>query len=338
MTSTTITDWNARRFAALELVQRANTQQLAVGAFASFGHDDEFCPAITGTNTVISGTSLNDYMAEHEFFDGEAKIETPWPCGTCVHVTVNAPSVGFENARRNYDGASATPVAPTERDPQTDEAIAYAKAYTGSFEFMVEMQRKAAKVTWTPTPKMVQAILRCKARDTKPAVAGEATPAADVRSNRFAGTCPRCSNTVAEGAGRIEKIDGRWVTFHLDGSCPDRVETSAQPTATDLPEVPAGHYAVDGEDGTLKFYRVDRPTEGRWAGYTFVKVQASDDLYPVKGGAATAILAKIAEAPVEAMTRYGQEIGSCGRCNRTLTDETSRAFGIGPDCRKIMGL
>lgn len=99
-----------------------------------------------------------------------------------------------------------------------------------------------------------------------------------------------------------------------------------------LPEVPAGRYAVE-EDGTLKFFRVDRPTEGRWAGRTFLKIQASDDLHPVRDRARVAkILGLIAEDPRAASVRYGRELGACGICGRTLTDEDSRAAGIGPVC------
>ena len=97
--------------------------------------------------------------------------------------------------------------------------------------------------------------------------------------------------------------------------------------------MPAGRYAVDTEEGHLAFYRVDRPTEGKWAGYTFVKVQASDELHRVRGQAAKAVLAKMAVDPTAAMLRYGQDIGECGHCGRTLTDETSRQLGIGPVCR-----
>ena len=97
-----------------------------------------------------------------------------------------------------------------------------------------------------------------------------------------------------------------------------------------------GRYAVE-IGGTLKFYKVDKPTEGRWSGYTFVKVQASDDLWPVRGAAATAVLAAIAKDPQAAMLRYGREIGRCGHCNRTLTNEESRRLGIGPICRRGMG-
>jgi len=104
-------------------------------------------------------------------------------------------------------------------------------------------------------------------------------------------------------------------------------------------DVPAGRYAVTGEDGTTKFYRVDRPTEGKWKGYTFVKVQASDELHNVRSRATReAVLAKIASDGIqEAMLRYGREIGQCGHCGRTLTNEESREIGIGPKCRSKMG-
>lgn len=99
------------------------------------------------------------------------------------------------------------------------------------------------------------------------------------------------------------------------------------------PPFPAGRYAVE-INGVVKFYKVDIPTEGRWAGFTFVKVQASDDLYPVKGASREIVLDAIAEDPREAMLRYGREIGRCGHCGRTLTDAESRAYGIGPICRQ----
>lgn len=104
----------------------------------------------------------------------------------------------------------------------------------------------------------------------------------------------------------------------------------------DLPDIPAGRYAVTGADGTVKFYKVDRPTEGRWAGYVFVKVQAGDDYHRVP--AQRAILKQIAEQGIqECMLRYGRELGHCGHCGRTLTNDESRELGIGPVCREKMG-
>lgn len=104
-------------------------------------------------------------------------------------------------------------------------------------------------------------------------------------------------------------------------------------TRTPVPDVPAGRYAVTGEQDQIVFLKVDRPTEGQYAGRTFVKVQAGDDFHRMPLPVAKALLAKIlADGPKAASIRYGQELGVCGVCGRTLTDETSRAEGIGPKC------
>lgn len=102
---------------------------------------------------------------------------------------------------------------------------------------------------------------------------------------------------------------------------------------TPIPDVPAGRYAVTGEQGQTVFLKVDRPTEGQWKGRTFVKVQAGDEFHNMALPVAKALLAKIlADGPKAASVRYGKELGVCGVCGRTLTDEQSRAEGIGPVC------
>ncbi|QPX62159.1 hypothetical protein PBI_INDLOVU_44 [Mycobacterium phage Indlovu] len=105
--------------------------------------------------------------------------------------------------------------------------------------------------------------------------------------------------------------------------------------------VPAGRYAIETEDGAtnaLAFYKVDRPTEGRWAGYVFVKLMVSDGEQRMSFAASKSIMAKIAEAGAEAASaRYGHEIGECGVCGRTLTNDDSRARGIGPVCASKNG-
>lgn len=102
-------------------------------------------------------------------------------------------------------------------------------------------------------------------------------------------------------------------------------------------DVPAGHYAVPSLTGNndLDFFRVDRPYEGRWAGRVFVKrVIGGRPNSPVRGRTYTeALLAIRAAGAAEAARRYAQELGRCSRCNRHLTDETSRAYGMGPECR-----
>lgn len=96
--------------------------------------------------------------------------------------------------------------------------------------------------------------------------------------------------------------------------------------------VPSGHYALV-IDGVVKFYRVNNVTEGKWAGYTFVDAQASDDFHPIRNRASSReILALIAADVKGALVRYGHELGRCGVCRKTLTDAESIAAGIGPVC------
>ena len=115
---------------------------------------------------------------------------------------------------------------------------------------------------------------------------------------------------------------------------PRKAATTAPKAPTT--EVPQGHYAVPSLTGNndLDFVRVDRPTEGRWAGYVFVKrVIGGHEDQRVRGAEAAKLLAAIeAEGAEAASIAYGRAIGRCGRCNRHLTDEASRAAGIGPDC------
>lgn len=146
-------------------------------------------------------------------------------------------------------------------------------------------------------------------------------------------------------AGKAATLDRQNMSRYITGMIELRDElrgharTLRQKARTvETPEVPAGRYALDGEDGTTKFFVVDRPEEGRWAGYTFVSRQASDEKYAVRNRTEReAILDRIAVDPAAASLRYGKELGSCGVCGRTLTDETSRERGIGPVCAERTG-
>jgi hypothetical protein len=102
--------------------------------------------------------------------------------------------------------------------------------------------------------------------------------------------------------------------------------------------IPAGHYALLGQDDAWKFYKVDKPTEGRWAGYTFIKVQAGSEYHRLPSRATeNNVLGRIAADPKRATIDYGHQLGRCGVCNRTLTNPDSIADGIGPICAAKMG-
>lgn len=99
-------------------------------------------------------------------------------------------------------------------------------------------------------------------------------------------------------------------------------------TKTDKP-MPQ-YYAVV-IDGVTKFYRVKHGTKPGW---WWIDAQASDEFHPVRNVATKNMILRaiIAAGQEESMRLYGRELGACGRCKRTLTDDTSRANGIGPEC------
>ena len=100
--------------------------------------------------------------------------------------------------------------------------------------------------------------------------------------------------------------------------------------------VPDGNYALV-QDGVVKFYEVNTPTEGKYAGICFVSVHASDDRYNVKGHARHAILDALVKDPAAAARLYGQKSLSCGHCGKELSKAQSRASGYGPTCARKHG-
>lgn len=117
-----------------------------------------------------------------------------------------------------------------------------------------------------------------------------------------------------------------------------KTERIATPTASadeSFQDIPNGYYAISGEGADdIHFFRISRFRDGGIK----VQEQASDTLYPVRrGGRRTAVLTAIQTVGWHrSQVMYGQAIGRCGRCNRTLTDAVSRDRGIGPDCWEKM--
>lgn len=96
-------------------------------------------------------------------------------------------------------------------------------------------------------------------------------------------------------------------------------------------DVEDGRYALRGEDGVVRFYRVKH---AKSSGRVYAMIQAGSELHPVRryeGG--RQVVERIAEDPEAAQVLYGRELGECYHCGRDLTDELSRSLGIGPVCR-----
>lgn len=139
--------------------------------------------------------------------------------------------------------------------------------------------------------------------------------------------------------GLSKRVASAWIQKLHDLKAQQRRAVTRPTVPAHHRDIPAGHYAITTADGLrTSFYKVDTPTEGRWAGYIFVKLQVSERYERISRQQRDYVLDYIAEVgPESAMRRYGLEIGRCGRCHITLTNNISRKLGIGPVCRRNLG-
>lgn len=95
--------------------------------------------------------------------------------------------------------------------------------------------------------------------------------------------------------------------------------------------VPAGRYAVENDEGELRFYKVWVSKAGNRLN---VYVEHGPDESDLKyQNTVMSILNKIKAAGVrQCAIRYGMEIGACSNCGLRLTNRISRELGIGPVC------
>jgi hypothetical protein len=141
---------------------------------------------------------------------------------------------------------------------------------------------------------------------------------------------------VQQHAKTMTKEQGRDIITRLKGhvnSAPTQPTVNKVDSFTDIPD---GYYAITADEGHTSFYRVSTfketpryPVPGRR-----VQLQMSDALQNMSRVIRDTVLRKIRDAgPKAAAERYAREIGNCYSCGRTLTNDESRAVGIGPTCR-----
>ena len=149
-------------------------------------------------------------------------------------------------------------------------------------------------------------------------------------------TIPGASMLISELKDR-RKLVVQLPTVQQAMSQPKQSDPTRAAWAIPVGEKGSAHYALE-VDGVTKFYRVSRPTAGKWAGRTFLEVQASEEYHAIRNwDTARTVLEQIAANPEAASARYGLKIKRCGICSRKLTKEESRERGIGPICAEKSG-
>lgn len=167
-------------------------------------------------------------------------------------------------------------------------------------------------------------------------------------ANKYPSRCARCFEHVAGGAGVLAEVAIlSTIASAIDTSGPVPSGNSASSctlaravycafctehrNATALP--PDGHYAVHDRNGKLQFFAFKRA----FGLSSFIRpscklVLGGKPDTRITGTFATELVTRALENPAGAALRYAQELGRCSRCNRHLTDEASRARGLGPEC------
>lgn len=105
-------------------------------------------------------------------------------------------------------------------------------------------------------------------------------------------------------------------------------------------KVEEGPYAIrnrEGGENDISFYHVEKPASGKWAGYTFVKRRVSDETIKLSVEESVRVLTAIVADPMGASLLFGQAMGECPECGRSLTNQASRERGIGPVCARKRG-
>lgn len=153
-------------------------------------------------------------------------------------------------------------------------------------------------------------------------------PEGRVIVNRYSKPCALCGTVVDSGTGFAVQEGYNWKTYHAKGECLENAE--------ELEIIERGYYAIPSITGNndLDFF------------YVHVKNNRKEILRVLGGHSPTrmtngetnkvaqVLLGLSPEELREAQALYGRELGVCGRCGRTLTDEASRAEGLGSECAR----
>lgn len=180
-----------------------------------------------------------------------------------------------------------------------------------------------ATLTGQGASKLIEALLAIKV-GAKPE--HKHLPEGRVIVNKFAKACSFCNTSVSAGEGFAVQTGAGWRTYHKDGECTGVVDV--------VQTLDRGYYALPSATGNndLDFFVV-HVNEGH---QRICRVIGGHPNQPLNVGQSKAVAERLhALTPAErlqAQALYGQALGYCGRCGRHLTDEASRARGLGSEC------
>lgn len=294
--------------------------------------------------------------------------EDGWVCETCVEVRRGNFAAAMEEARTLPTGSGSGRAAET--GPAVVTWTKHQDAWLLRVPASLGVAEGATVTVHKASGETVEAVLgRRVATNRGDALheasrPGQAAAAGSHRPNKFAGACAECGQEVPEGAGRIDKENGRWIVRHV-GACP---APSPAPAAASSPApVSTGSMSMTRAVLSIRDRLValtgaqtrDRSIRVAVPG-SVLDVDQSEAAYRIGWGYETkgaerhtggvgdvrsiplgsASVVKLAEYLLglgddeflAAQAAYGRHFHTCGRCGSPLSDDESKRRGLGPDC------
>lgn len=228
--------------------------------------------------------------------------------------------------------SSLTPVADAPEAPRgtgsgTSSSGSNRNAPTeGQLRFIASLARDLGTELETPRDKSHASLIIDRAKKALAARPAAARPVRPATENQ----CAYLRSLVAERETPVDPANADRITPEVTGFDLARqlidAYTALPRRARAVPShgIREGRYAFTPDGGTTtEFYRVTRT--GR------IKVWTAGGEWPYNGKL-NAALTWIAANPREAAALFGQLTETCGRCGRELSNDDSRALGLGPDC------
>ena len=244
-------------------------------------------------------------------------------------------------------------------------SICYIETYTGKSPFLIKMRDKA--VSGTLTDGMVRALMNSMREALMGIKRGNRDALTITPPELRKYNCYTCrKEIVGLDVLRQHKADHTEGRIDKQGNPLEAIPVIEDRISTlnlDLSMLPDGRYAAPEFTGKndLTFLMVKRVRKSGWrnrlfvygkrirgsewveAGTIEVKEWSSDSKRlcgeqkhgEVYKGEFEAGLEIILRSPETWAKLFGLQVGRCYRCGKTLTDEDSRAAGIGPECVKV---
>lgn len=227
--------------------------------------------------------------------------EQGYPNGPFAEQGAKAEELPAINVERQSKPGANLPADPI-KNAREQEAIEFIRDYTGRFPFILDLRaRRGWGTKWySLSERQVDAVLRVKANENKPAKVREQT-------GRDLTVLPYGRTHAA-----VENGEGGVTFFIFDR--PEVLDRNKQPNKWHGWVFVKQFIGGIGEGQRLGSQRPGETYTGQWAN----------------------LVDKVIADPMAAVKRFGHELGICGVCALPLTNEESRREGIGPVCRGRM--